>query len=193
MSNTQDNRPPSADDSDAEPPPPTDDDGGSGSNLQIDIAIDSVATGFDASRCRQAARAAAVVRGFHRGEIGIRITDDKTIRRLNAQHLGHDYATDVISFGYECCAPQVNGELIVSLETAQQQAHNVRWPVEHELLLYVVHGVLHITGMDDYMPHDRAAMRQYEQKVMLQLGIDEVVRCGADRTESDAVGPEELA
>ena len=62
----------------------------------------------------RAAVAAAIERGFSEGEIGIRVTDDKTIRELNARHLNHDYETDVISFSYVCRGSQIQGELVVS-------------------------------------------------------------------------------
>lgn len=152
--------------------------------MRIEIVVDDgVALPGDEYALRQAAHAAAADRGCNVGEIVIRVTSDASIQRLNRDHLGHDYPTDVISFAYRCDQPMIEGELAVSADTAGQRAAELGWPAEHELVLYVTHGVLHIAGMDDRDPLDRAEMRKAEQRVLIQLGIDDIVRFGVDATE----------
>lgn len=131
----------------------------------------------------RAARAAAAHRGFTSGTIGIRVTDDATIREINAKHLDHDWPTDVISFGYSAVRPHVDGELVVSLCTAKRLADELGWPASHELMLYVVHGSLHITGMDDQDGDDRGLMRSAESAVMAALSIDDFDSVAVDRDE----------
>ncbi|MEM6980675.1 MAG: rRNA maturation RNase YbeY, partial [Planctomycetota bacterium] len=92
---------------------------------------------------RAAAVAALDRKQCHRGEVQIRISNDATIHQINRQFLDHDYPTDVISFGYECEPPQVSGDVVVSVETAERQAESHGASVVEELLLYVVHGCLH--------------------------------------------------
>ncbi|MGB7345782.1 MAG: rRNA maturation RNase YbeY [Pirellulaceae bacterium] len=162
---------------DEEPPP-------SGSAIEVDLIVDAdITSPLSVDEILQAVRTAANQQGFHDGSIGVRITNDPTIRQINAQHLGHDYATDVISFGYDADPPRIEGELVVSVDTANQKALEIGWPQKHEMLLYIVHGVLHITGMDDHEPSDRAAMRTAEENVFLYLGIQEISRCGADQPD----------
>ncbi len=124
--------------------------------------------------------AAAAHQGFSRGSVGIRITDDATIRDINAKHLQHDWATDVISFGYSADGDFVEGELVASVDTAIEKASQLGWSAAHELLLYIVHGTLHICGMDDHDDDDRSAMRSAEHDVMTGLGVPDIVRFGAD-------------
>ena len=151
------------------------------SSPQIDIIVDpGVVCRLPSSRLRQAAVAAAAARGFTVGEIGIRVTNDQSIRDLNSRHLNHDYETDVISFSYDCRGNGITGELVVSVDTARRRASELGWNEGDELLLYVVHGVLHLTGMDDQEPNDRAQMRRLEREVMLSLGVDEIIHFGAD-------------
>ncbi|TWU59795.1 Endoribonuclease YbeY [Rubripirellula tenax] len=160
------------------------------SSIEVEINVDAnIDRAINHRAISAAVIAAADSRGFRAGQIGVRVTDDPTIRQINDKHLGHDYATDVISFGYSADLPVIEGELIVSIDTAIERARELAWPTEHELLLYVVHGTLHICGMDDHDNADRAAMRRAEADVMTRLGIDEIHRCGADmdastRTES---------
>lgn len=187
MSNTLDNNLPDCDStSDPDEPEP------SGPAIEISID-DTVRCDVPIDRLIKAARAASRIRGFSSGEIGIRVTDDPTIRQLNAKHLNHDHETDVISFAYECHGESISGELVVSTDTAARRATELGWMVAGELLLYVVHGVLHITGMDDQTPQQRQQMRQVEQQVMLGLGVDDIVKFGADTPRERPSGSSEAS
>ncbi len=162
-----------------EPPPEPD-----AFHLIVEITIDAqVHTPIHSTLISQAARAAALHRGFSHGEIGVRITDDETIRQINAKHLGHDYATDVISFGYSAEDSTLQGELVASVDTARTRSIELGWSIDHELALYVVHGVLHIAGLDDHSDEDRAEMRRCETEVMKSLGMTDIVRFGVDSTQ----------
>ncbi len=128
---------------------------------------------------------AANLRNYSIGQIGLRLCDDAAIRAINCRHLEHDYATDVISFGYTDEPPFVEGELVVSLETAERTASSLPgWSTQNELILYVVHGVLHICSMDDTDEVSRAEMRAAERTVLTRLGITDISRFGADEAET---------
>jgi probable rRNA maturation factor len=165
------------------------------STLVVEVVIDDSqldspqAAAIDSDRLRQAIRAAAGHREFRTGRIGIRVTGDAEIRQVNQRFLDHDYATDVISFSYHAVPPQIEGEMVVSAETAQRQAARVGWAAEDELTLYAVHGTLHLSGLDDRSPAQRDGMRRAEQAVMRGLGITGIDRCGADRTDVQAGEP----
>ena len=154
--------------------------------LNIEIIVDEDVTYVaNEQRLRDACTAATSLRDFHEGEIGIRVTTDAAIHQINREHLGHDYPTDVISFPYAANPPHIEGELVVSVDTASERAHELGWSVEHELLLYVVHGTLHITGMEDHEPQDRLGMRAAERQVMLQLGISDIDQYAADGSNAN--------
>jgi probable rRNA maturation factor len=120
---------------------------------------------------REAVHVAAQSQGYGRGQIGVLVTDDPTIHEINRRHLQHDYPTDVISFPYGCDADHVEGELVVSLCTARRWAAEVGWDWQTELLLYVVHGTLHICGLEDSTAEQRQQMRAAEQAALAKLGI----------------------
>lgn len=171
MSNILDSNLP---DDDGEPPSPR-------GELEIGLLFDpGVCPAADARRLRQAAIAAARYRGCDRGQLGIRVTDDATICELNRRHLGHPYATDVISFGYAYEPPRVEGELVVSDTTARREAARRGLEAADELVLYAVHGVLHVTGMEDAEPQDRRAMRQAEREILRELGFPDIHRWDVD-------------
>jgi len=120
---------------------------------------------------RDAVHVAAQSQGYSRGQIGVLVSDDQTIHEINRRHLQHDYPTDVISFPYGCSDDTVEGELVVSLCTARRWAGEVGWDWQTELLLYVVHGTLHICGLEDSTAEQRQQMRAAEQAALAKLGI----------------------
>lgn len=153
--------------------------------LRIDVQshLEDEAVPLPAEAIAEVYRAVAVtlqVRGFHAAEIEIAIVDDPTIHRLNQRHLRHDWETDVISFPYQCRDGSLEGELIVSWDTAARESKNTGWPALTELVLYCIHGTLHLTGLDDHEPAEREQMRQFERQVLLQLKLPGVEKYDVD-------------
>lgn len=147
---------------------------------EIEISIDSnvrdrigeyatASHSLDRPTIEAAVRAAASLGDCLDCRVGVRITNDEVIHQINREFLHHDYPTDVISFPYALAVPVVEGELIVSIDTAVVQAAEAGWSIAEELLLYVIHGTLHLVGYDDVDDSDRAAMRTAESKAMLLL------------------------
>lgn len=110
---------------------------------------------------------------FESAEISIAVVDDATISDLNRQYLGHDYETDVLSFVLECDRRKktLHGEVIVSAETAIRAAAEQSVSVEAEIMLYVIHGTLHLVGLDDKIQADQIEMRNAEKHYTKLLGI----------------------
>jgi probable rRNA maturation factor len=119
-----------------------------------------------------AARQVAAAYGFRQGEISIAVVDDPSIHQLNQEYLGHDYPTDCISFLFEADDDRLEGEVVISADTAWRQAEKGGWPAEHELLLYLVHGMLHLCGLDDRTTELANQMRAAEQAMLRSLGIE---------------------
>jgi probable rRNA maturation factor len=126
---------------------------------------------IDVKRIRAAVRAALALGDIEAGLVNVAIVDDPAIHELNARHLGHDYATDVLSFCIEQDATRVEGEIVVSTDTAVRMAAEFGWAAEDELLLYVVHGALHLAGFDDLEPAIKSIMRLAEREVLAQFGL----------------------
>lgn len=111
-------------------------------------------------------------------EISIALVDNAEIHRLNRQYLEHDYETDVLSFlfdssqaeepadGLRGAGKSIEGEIIVSTEMAMQMAEQLGWTANGELVLYLVHGLLHLAGYDDLTPDERQLMRMREREIL---------------------------
>jgi probable rRNA maturation factor len=96
------------------------------------------------------------------------ITNDAALRKLNASFLGHDYATDVLSFPSFEGAHEL-GEIAISYQRAAEQAASFGHAVETEIQILMLHGALHLLGHDH--EKDRGAMRRLEKKWRVELGL----------------------
>lgn len=140
--------------------------------LSIELSNEQETLEFDENRLKQAAQGILLEAGFSTGSLSIAIVDDPTIHELNRQFLAHDYPTDVLSFLLEQEGSRLEGEVIASADTAIRAALQFGWPADDELLLYVVHGTLHLIGHDDASDELRATMRAAERRCLAQFGVE---------------------
>jgi probable rRNA maturation factor len=119
-----------------------------------------------AARLRRAVRAALAGASLSRAHISLALVDDRTIARLNRRFLGHRGPTDVLSFLLDEGPGRLEGEVVVSGETARRQAARYGQTPEDELLLYVVHGVLHLAGYDDHSAPGRRRMTARQEEIL---------------------------
>lgn len=131
--------------------------------IRVEISNRQKSLRVDKSGLRAAVTTVLRGEGLESATISLAVVDDPTIHELNRRCLQHDYPTDVLSFLYEQSAGAVDGEVIVSSDTALRQAEQLGESPEGELLLYVVHGTLHLVGYDDQSALDRDRMRERER------------------------------
>jgi probable rRNA maturation factor len=106
-----------------------------------------------------------------RANLSIVFVTDAQIQSLNKKFLHRSYATDVLAFalgsGKKPRAPkQIEGEVVISAPMARKNAKAFKTSVRHELVLYVIHGILHLLGHDDHRPADIRRMRAKEAELM---------------------------
>lgn len=103
--------------------------------------------------------------GIEWGEVSVVLVGDKQSRAVNRAHLGHDYATDVISFNFDPVPGEpeneVSGEIVINVELACRLGPTYKGST-HELALYLAHGCDHLSGADDNTPERRRQMRRRE-------------------------------
>ena len=113
-------------------------------------------------------KAVAATYGKRVGEIGYLFVDDEHILDVNNQYLGHDYYTDIITFDY-CEGDVLNGDLVISLDTVRSNAELFGKPYEEELHRVIIHGVLHLCGINDKGPGERELMEDAENRALALL------------------------
>lgn len=99
------------------------------------------------------------------GEIGYMFVNDEKILEVNNEYLGHDYYTDVITFDY-CEGNILNGDIVISLDTVRTNAEKFGKTYEDELFRVIIHGVLHLCGINDKGPGEREIMEENENKAL---------------------------
>ncbi|HEY2880802.1 MAG TPA: rRNA maturation RNase YbeY [Pirellulales bacterium] len=109
------------------------------------------------------------VEKIEQGEISIAIVSDKAIHEINRRFLAHDEPTDVISFLLEHRPGYIEGEIVASADTAAAAARRFKTTPADELLLYIIHGTLHLIGYDDLSAGDRKTMHTRQRKYLEQI------------------------
>ncbi|EFC71086.1 rRNA maturation RNase YbeY [Prevotella sp. oral taxon 299] len=99
------------------------------------------------------------------GDIGYMFVDDEKILEVNREYLQHDYYTDIITFDY-CENDELNGDLVISLDTVRTNAELFGKTYEEELYRVIIHGVLHLIGINDKGPGEREIMEAAENKAL---------------------------
>lgn len=99
------------------------------------------------------------------GEIGYLFCDDEKILEVNREYLQHDYYTDIITFDYDE-GNTINGDLVISLDTVRTNAEQFGKAYEEELLRVIIHGILHLCGINDKGPGEREIMEAAENKAL---------------------------
>ncbi len=109
----------------------------------------------------------AVAAGYGRrvGDISYIFCDDAKILEVNLEYLQHDYYTDIITFDY-CEGDRISGDIFISLDTVRSNAEELGKDYEEELHRVIIHGVLHLCGIDDKGPGEREKMEAAENQAL---------------------------
>ncbi len=113
-------------------------------------------------------RRVAATYGKKVGEVGYMFVDDEKILEVNREYLGHDYYTDIITFDY-CEGNTLNGDLVISLDTIKTNAEKFHKEYNEELHRVIIHGILHLCGINDKGPGEREIMEAAENKALALL------------------------
>ena len=105
-------------------------------------------------------------------KLSFAFVDNNEIKRLNKKYFDSDDVTDVIAFPLDNHKNALNGEIVVSVETAVDTAVKENVDVEGEIVLYVVHGLLHLLGYSDVNREDAIIMHEKESKILKALGYN---------------------
>jgi probable rRNA maturation factor len=156
----------------------------------IDVADQQDALMVDPEHVRDVVRSTLLAEHVAVASISIALVDDVTIHQLNREHLQHDYPTDVLSFLLDSAAGEaatdegnsggrplrgrgkrLDGEVILSTDTALREAGRYGWRPHDEVTLYLVHGLLHLCGYDDQTATLREEMRGRERQILAIWGL----------------------
>lgn len=110
----------------------------------------------------------ADIHGRTVGEIGYLFVNDEKVLECNRDYLGHDYYTDIITFDYDE-GSQINGDIVISLDTVHTNAEKFGKIYEEELYRVIIHGILHLCGINDKGPGEREIMEANEDRALLLL------------------------
>lgn len=102
------------------------------------------------------------------GSITYMFCNDDKIIEINRQFLQHDYYTDIITFDYSKGC-RISGDIAISLDTVASNARMLNTDSHTELLRVIIHGILHLCGIDDKGPGERDIMERHENEALRML------------------------
>ena len=108
---------------------------------------------------------AATYDGRKVGNLNYIFCNDDRILEVNKEFLGHDYYTDIITFDYSEPG-KVSGDMFISIETVETNSFKFHTSYDKELMRVIIHGVLHLCGINDKGPGERAVMEAAEEKAL---------------------------
>lgn len=120
------------------------------------------------------ARKTLEAEGYRKVQTSILFCSDSYIRKLNKEYRGVDAPTDVLAFSmhegrFPKVQPEVLGDVVISLGTASRQAKRYKHPLDKEIALLTIHGILHLLGYDHLMKKDKELMRKKEKEVLSEV------------------------
>ncbi len=110
-------------------------------------------------------KAVAATYGKKVGDVAYIFCNDDKILEVNNEYLQHDYYTDIITFDY-CEDDVISGDLFISLDTVKSNSELVGASYEQELYRVIIHGILHLCGVNDKAPGEREIMEAAENRAL---------------------------
>ena len=114
-------------------------------------------------------RAVAATYGKKVGDVSYIFCNDKRILEVNREFLQHDYYTDIITFDYTE-GDVISGDLFISLDTVRSNSEQFATEYDEELHRTIIHGILHLCGINDKGPGEREIMEAAENRALAMLG-----------------------
>jgi probable rRNA maturation factor len=128
-----------------------------------------------AARLIERAAHAALTHQSADGDLSVVLTNDARLHQLNREYLGVDAPTDVLSFRASESDPETGarylGDILISIPRAEAQAKSAGHPLESEVQLLVVHGVLHLLGYDHANLKEKAGMWKIQSEILESIGL----------------------
>lgn len=115
-------------------------------------------------------KAVAAKYGRKVGEIGYMFVNDDKILEVNNEYLGHNYYTDIITFDYDE-NDVISGDIVISLDTVRSNAEQYGKDYNEELHRVIIHGILHLCGINDKGPGEREIMEAAENKALAMIKL----------------------
>ncbi|MFA7200111.1 MAG: rRNA maturation RNase YbeY [Bacteroidales bacterium] len=115
-------------------------------------------------------------KGKEAGDINIILCNSDDVLELNKKYLNHNHQTDVITFPYSHSGElRLSGDVFIDVQTVAKNATLYRQTISNELLRVLIHGILHLTGMNDQTEEELRLMRKAEDKALEQIRVEKII------------------
>ena len=138
--------------------------------ITVDVGIEGVNVDWLLEHANQALQCIDKTQS----SIAIRVVDDETMGELHLNHAGIPSTTDVLTFDHGSSDHCIHADIAICGDVAKRSASNRPHELNTELLLYVIHGMLHCVGHDDHNENDYKQMHEEEDRILTEIGVGPV-------------------
>jgi probable rRNA maturation factor len=118
--------------------------------------------------------AALLYLNLDNSEVAVKVVDDKEMSELHVKHSSVEGTTDVLTFDHGSDEQGVRADIAVCVDVARREAEIRGHPLQNELLLYILHGILHCCGFDDHDDESHQQMHSREDQILKAIGVGSV-------------------
>jgi probable rRNA maturation factor len=154
-----------------EPPEPTE--------PIITVTVDDAVDGVDVGWLETKATSALELLGKNLSQLSVRVVDDATMIQLHQDHSNISDTTDVLTFDNGSTDASIYADIAICCDVAKRALGDRSHNLNEELLLYVVHGILHCIGFDDHDEETHRKIHEEEDRVLTAIGVGPVWRSGS--------------
>jgi len=140
----------------------------------VTVTVDDTVGGVDVDWLELQTTAALLFLGRDQSQLSVRVVDDATMSQLHRTHSNVSETTDVLTFDLGSDESAIHADVAICCDVADRAASDRNHSLGEELLLYIVHGVLHCIGFDDHDEESHQKMHEEEDRILSAIGVGPV-------------------
>ena len=145
----------------------------------VTVTADEAVDGVDVNWLQLKTTAALLLLGKDQSQLVVRVVNDATMSKLHKDHSNISETTDVLTFDHGSAEDLVHADIAICSDVASRVVNDQEHSLNEELLLYVVHGVLHCLGFDDHDEESHLKMHEEEDRILSAIGVGPVWSSGS--------------
>ena len=154
-----------------EPPEPTE--------PIITVTVDEAVDGVNAGWLETKTTSAVELLGKNQSQLAVRVVNDATMIQLHQDHSNISETTDVLTFDNGSSEASIHADIAICCDVASRALGDRNHALNEELLLYVLHGILHCIGFDDHDAETHRKMHEEEDRILTAIGVGSVWSSGS--------------
>ena len=140
----------------------------------VTVTADETVDGVDVDWLEHKTTAVLLMLGKDQSQLVVRVVNDAVMSKLHQEHSNDSETTDVLTFDNGSTEDSIHADIAICSDVASRSVQDTKHSLSEELLLYIVHGLLHCMGFDDHDESSHQTMHEEEDRILMAIGIGPV-------------------